>query len=143
MRPLDPSFPARVRETSLGLAGILFLVLCTLPDARIAASFAAGVGLAVLLWWVTERLVLGAGRECWRVRDIAGVVGLYLLPLAVAALYLWQAVARGWLAPVAFTVGFSLPGLVVFLKAIALGGLPQGAEPAPVYSAWRKAAGGE
>lgn len=143
MRPLDPSFPARVRETTLGLAGIGFLVLCTLPDARIAGSFAAGVGVAVLLWWVTERLVLGADREHWRAREIAGAAGLYLLPLAAAALYLWQSVARDWLAPVAFTVGFSLPGLVVFLKAIALGGLPHGAEPAPVYSAWRKAAGGD
>jgi hypothetical protein len=139
VRPLDGSFTARVRETSLGLAALGVLTLLSLDQPlAMVASFAAGVGLAVLLWASCE--VVGGlyAERRLRGRDALRAVAYYFGKYAAAAVVLWLLHRSGWLRPLAFTGGFSLPTTVVLLKAVGWLMLPDGADPAPPYSRYRK-----
>ncbi|MBI2301502.1 MAG: hypothetical protein HYU66_21565, partial [Armatimonadetes bacterium] len=77
MRPLDDTFADRVRETSLGLGGLVFLFLLAQPDLAVPVCLALGLG-ASLLVWRSAQLVGGAlERRRWRARDVARLAGIH------------------------------------------------------------------
>lgn len=138
MRALDLTFTARVQETTLALAAIVLLPLLSLRDAAVPCCFAVGVGAAILFWKAATVVCtqLGTTKPGWRVG--ARLAAVYLGKYVVVAAALWLLVRSSWLRPVAFTAGFVLPTIVVFLKAVALVGLPESVDEAPYYSRFRK-----
>lgn len=134
-RALEPSFAARVRETSLVVCGLGLLTLLAGGQAwSRTLSFASGTAVAVLIWLSAEQvgLALGSERLGWR-RGLA-LAAVYFGKYAVAALVLWLLAHSGALDPLGFAVGFSVPGLVVLLKALGLQSLAPEVAAAPYYS---------
>lgn len=140
IRPLEPTFAGRVRETTCLVGGLAFLALLSRPNPQYALNFALGVGLGLLVWWSAQRLVTAYDAPPRRFREAWPLAGWYLGKYAVAVVGLGLFARLGALEPLSFTAGFSLPTLVVLLKAFGLTVLGPEAEPAPVYSVDRKAA---
>ncbi len=139
MRPLDDGFVKRVRETSLVLAGLGFLALASY-QASVAAltSYAAGVALAMLIWYSAEQAGRRLGADEVSRRDKLVFGGLYVAKYGLAALVIWSLRRADLVDGLAFTGGFSIPLITVMLKAFGWQTLSHEVDPVPFYSRFRR-----